>query len=137
MPRTCRLLIQIKPQKENDMKKTLSTYDAAHLLLADDSANWSYAGAFALAEHLEELEADSGREMEFDAVNIRHDFSEYSSLQDWAIEHFGGVPEALEGLGLESESEIELEELEDGIRAHIKESGTLIEFDGGIIVSSF
>jgi hypothetical protein len=135
MPRTCRLLIQIKPQKENDMKKTLSTYDAAHLLLADDSANWSYAGAFALAEHLEELEADSGREMEFDAVNIRHDFSEYSSLQDWAIEHFGGVPEALEGLGVEDETE--LDELEDAIRAHIKDSGTLIEFDGGIIVSSF
>jgi hypothetical protein len=117
------------------MKKTLSTYDAAHLLLADDSANWSYAGAFALAEYLEELEADCGQEMELDTVAIRCDFAEYSSLQDWAIEYFGGVPEALEGLGVEDETE--LDELEDGIRAHIHGEGILVEFDGGIIVSSF
>jgi hypothetical protein len=117
------------------MKKTLSTYEVADSLCNDEFANWSHAGAFALAEYLEELEADCGQEMEFDAVNIRCDFAEYSSLQDWAIEYFGGVPEALEGLGVEDETE--LDELEDAIRAHIKDSGTLIEFDGGIIVSSF
>jgi hypothetical protein len=73
--------------------------------------------------------------MELDTVAIRCDFAEYSSLQDWAIEYFGGVPEALEGLGVEDETE--LDELEDGIRSYVQDNGVLIEFDGGIIVSSF
>jgi len=117
------------------MKKTLSTYEIADLLTDDENANWSRAGAFALAEYLEDIEAVTGQEMEFDAVAIRCDFAEYSSLQDWAVEYFGGVPEALEGLGVEDD--MDLDELEDEIRAHIQDSGTLIEFDGGIIVSSF
>jgi len=126
---------QTKPQKENDMKKTLSTYEIADLLTDDENANWSRAGAFALAEYLEDIEAVTGQEMEFDAVAIRCDFAEYSSLSAWAEEYFGGVPEALEGLGVEDD--IELDELEDEIRAHIHGEGILVEFDGGIIVSSF
>jgi hypothetical protein len=128
---------QTKPNqtKPNDMKKTLSTYEIADLLTDDENANWSRAGAFALAEYLEDIEAVSGQEMEFDAIAIRCDFAEYSSLQDWAVEYFGGVPEALEGLGIEDD--IELDELGDEIRAHIHGEGILIEFDGGIIVSSF
>jgi hypothetical protein len=35
------------------------------------------------------------------------------------------------------EDEIELDDLEGEIRAHIHDNGTLIEFDGGVIVSSF
>lgn len=38
------------------MKKTLSTYDIANALHQDKYAGWSYAGAKALAEYLEELE---------------------------------------------------------------------------------
>jgi len=117
------------------MYTQLNTHQIADLLHSDDYASWSRAGAFALAEHLEELEADSGREMEFDAVAIHYNFSEYSSLQDWAIDHFGGVPEALEGLGVEDD--MELDDLEDEIRVYIQDEGTLIEFDGGIIISSF
>jgi len=117
------------------MKKTLSTYEVADSLCNDEFANWSHAGAFALAEYLEELEADCGQEMELDTVAIRCDFAEHSSLQDWAIEYFGGVPEALEGLGVEDETE--LDELEDAIRSYVQDRGTLIEFDGGVIVSSF
>jgi hypothetical protein len=127
--------VEPPPQKENDMKKTLSTYEIADLLTDDENANWSRAGAFALAEYLEDIEAVTGQEMEFDVVAIRCDFAEYSSLQDWAIEHFGGVPEALEGLGVEDETE--LDELEDAIRSYVQDRGTLIEFDGGVIVSSF
>ncbi len=117
------------------MKKTLSTYEIADALKRDENAAWTWAGAQALAEYLEEYEESIGEEMELDVVAIRCDYSEYSSLQDWAVEHFGGVPEALEGLGLEDE--IELDDLEGEIRAHIHDNGTLIEFDGGVIVSSF
>jgi hypothetical protein len=66
------------------MKKTLTTYDIANELIQDSNANWSRAGAFALAEYLQELEEDTGEEMEMDVVAIRCDYSEYSSLEEWA-----------------------------------------------------
>ena len=125
------------------MKKTLTTYDIANELHGDENANWSRAGALALAEYLEELESDTGEEMELDIVAIRCDFSEYSSLQEWAKDYFGGEKEAKEELCDEympdaqelSESNEEIPD--DTIRDHITDNGILIEFDGGIIVSSF
>jgi hypothetical protein len=133
--RDCGALNHHHHRKQKEMKKTLSTHEIADLLCNDEFANWSRAGAFALAEYLEDIEADSGKEMEFDAVSIRCDFAEYEGLRQWAEEYFGGVPEALEGLGIEDD--MDLDDLEDEIRAHIQDSGTLIEFDGGVIVSSF
>jgi hypothetical protein len=65
------------------MKKTMTTYDIAHELIGDENANWSRAGAFALAEYLEELEESTGEEMEFDHVAIRCDWSEYADLETW------------------------------------------------------
>jgi hypothetical protein len=59
------------------MKINLSTSEAAHLLLKDDNASWSYDGAHALIEYLEENFPD----MEFDRVAIRCDFSEYESAR--------------------------------------------------------
>ena len=109
------------------MKKTLTTYDIAHELLQDENAAWTRAGAFALAEHLEEYEDSTGETLELDVVAIRCDFSEYVSLEDWAVDY-----------GLEEDSLDDAhEEREDNIRAFIQDHGQLIEFDGGIIVSSF
>lgn len=104
------------------MKKTLTTYDIAHELLQDENAAWTRAGAFALAEHLEQYEEEIGEELELDVVAIRCDFSEHSSLEDWA-----------NGYGLDAAHE----EREDNIRSFIQDNGQLIEFEGGIIVSSF
>ena len=50
------------------MKKTLTTYDIADALCQDENANWSRAGAFALAEWLEEMEESTGEETELDVV---------------------------------------------------------------------
>ena len=124
------------------MKKTLNTYDIANELLADSNAAWSRAGAFALAEHLEECEESTGEEIELDVVAIRCDFSEYTSLQDWASEYFSNESEAVDSLGLELDMDGETvtngeEEIEEAIREYIQDHGSLIEFDGGIIVSSF
>ena len=58
------------------MKRTLSTYDVAHELLADEYASWTYRGAFTLAEVLEEYEEASGEELELDVVAIRCDYNE-------------------------------------------------------------
>jgi hypothetical protein len=69
------------------MKKTMTQYDIAEELMNDINANWSRNGAFALAEYFEQLEDDLGESIEFDAVAIRCDFSQYESLQDWASEY--------------------------------------------------
>ncbi|NBW19426.1 MAG: hypothetical protein EBR82_66775 [Caulobacteraceae bacterium] len=110
------------------MKQTLTTHQIADALHSDKNASWTWSGALALAKHLEEIEESTGEEMELDVVAIRCDFSEHETLQDWANDHFGGEAYALERL-----PDLEDETISDYIHDH----GTLIEFDGGVIVSSF
>ena len=116
------------------MKITLNTYQIADELKRDTCARWSYNGSLALAEYLEQYEADNGEEMEMDTCAIRCEFSEYTSLLDWAHEHFSN---ALEELGFDETAENDDDEVDSKIREYIEDYGTLIEFDGGIIVSSF
>ena len=124
------------------MKETLSTYEVADRLCADKNAAWTYNGAKALAEYLEELEADMGEEMELDVVAIRCDFSEYGSLQEWAEDHLGDIKDIADDLDLTvdmsgEEFEEHEDDVEEAMREHIQYRGTLIEFDTGIIVSCF
>ena len=42
------------------MKNTLNTYEITNALLQDENAAWSYDGARALAEYLEEYEEACG-----------------------------------------------------------------------------
>ena len=116
------------------MKTTLTTTEAAHRLIDDENANWSRAGAFALCEYLEELEADIGEEIEFCPVGLRCDYSQCDSLEDWALEQWGSDKAAVEALDCEDQDQ---DVIEYQIREYIRDRGTLIEFDGGIIVSSF
>jgi hypothetical protein len=118
------------------MKQTLTTSEAADILFADKNAGWSYAGARALVEHLEVLEEDTGEEMELDFVAIRCDYSEHESLQRWAEDYFGTpLAEWADKIGVETTADDDA--LDDAIREYIQDRGTLIEFDGGIIVLSF
>ena len=116
------------------MKIELTTYDIADRLLADEYGGWSRAGAFALAEWLEEYEQDCGESQELDVVAIRCDFSEYESLIDWASDYFMHWRGDLD---IDPDLEEGDAEIDDAIRDHIQDNGWLIEFDGGIIVSSF
>ena len=117
------------------MKQTLSTSEIANALKQDENANWSWAGARAMAEYLEEYEEKTGEEVELDVVAIRCDFSEYSSLEAWADDYFSAEEQRNDAIGADEETDED--EMEDMIRDHIQENGQLIEFDGGIIVSSF
>jgi hypothetical protein len=117
------------------MKMTMTTSQIADGLLDDQYANWSYKGAHAMAEHLEQLEADLGQDMEFDPVAIRCDFGEYEGLVEWAEQYFGSPEKAKDALSLDEDDE--LDDAEDEIRDFIAEHGALIEFNGGIIVSNF
>jgi hypothetical protein len=124
------------------MKTTLNTSDIASALESDENANWSWNGAKALAEYLEEYEESTGRELELDVCAIRCDFSEHSSLEDWAVDYFSDSKQASSAMGLELDMDGETwtgdeEEIQDAIRSYIQDHGTLIEFDGGVIVSSF
>lgn len=122
------------------MKKEINTYEAADLLLNDENANWSHAGSLAMVRFLEDLELGLGEEIELDVVAIRCDYSEFASLQLWLCEYYGaGLHDALKqaGIDLEEDEMDDDDVIDDWIRSHIQDYGTLIEFDGGIIVSSF
>ena len=120
------------------MKNTLNTYEIVNALLKDENADWSYTGARALAEYLEDYEEDCGVELELDVVCLRCNFSEYNSLEDWLTEYYGKtLEESFKSAGVDLEGDEDEEERADLIRSHILDQGQLIEFDGGIIVSSF
>ena len=117
------------------MKLTLSTSHAADLLKQDENASWSYSGARALVEHLEQLEDETGTEIDFCPVAIRCEYSQWDSLQSWAEDYFGSEREAC--AEIVGEDCISLYAAEEDIRDYIRDRGELIEFDGGVIVSSF
>ena len=122
------------------MKMTLTTYDIANALREDENARWSRAGSFALAEYLEQLEECiwPPEELELDVVAIRCEYSEFSSLHDWIIEYYGkSLNDAIKDAGIDLEGDETEEEREKLIRDYIRDHGQLIEFTGGIIVSSF
>ena len=127
-----------KHKHKQIMKKTLTTYEAAEVLMNDINAAWTRAGAFALAEYFEQLEDDLGESIEFDHVAIRCEFSEYASLQDWIADYYSEpLAYAIKSAGIDLDGEESEEEIDDLIRSHIKDHGKLIEFNGGIIVSQF
>lgn len=113
------------------MKATLSTSQAADLLKADTNARWSRAGAYALVEHLEQLEEDCGTEIEFDTVAIRCDYSEYDSALEAAKDQ-GYEPNS--NLG---EDEQDDDDKEADALSWLKDQTQVIEFQGGVIIASF
>jgi len=108
------------------MKKTLSTSEAADLLVADKDAGWSYAGARALVKYLENLEDDTGEEIEFDRVAIRCDFSEYESARE-AAEEYGWKPD----------EDADSEDAEEAALKWLTDRTTVITFNGGVIIQQF
>lgn len=108
------------------MKRTIGTSEAAHELLNDENASWTYAGAYALAEWLEECEEDMGEEIEFDRVAIRCEFSEYGSALEAALEY--------DWTDRESDDD---DTREASALKWLQDQTSVIEFDGGIIIQQF
>ena len=131
---------QLKSNQYYTMKITVNKNQVANALKNDQYAAWSYAGAMALAEYYEELEECiwPPEELELDVVAIRCEYSEFSSLHDWIIEYYGkSLNDAIKDAGIDLDGEETEEEREELIRDYICDHGQLIEFTGGIIVSSF
>jgi len=108
------------------MIKTLTTSEAADRLMADENASWSYHGARAMVEYLEEIEESTGELIELDIVAIRCDYSEYTS----AVEAAGDC-------GWKPDTDQEDEDLEELALDWLKDRTTVIEFWGGVIVQAF
>jgi len=108
------------------MKQTLTTNQVADMLMQDDNAAWSYAGARALAEHLEQLEEDTGTDMDFDRVAIRCEFSEHTS-----------ATEAAGNYDWEPEEDAGEDEAEKSALQYLQERTAVIEFTGGVIIQDY
>jgi len=113
------------------MKATLTTSQAANLLKADTNASWSHNGAHALIEYLEQLEEDTGTEIEFDAVAIRCDYSEYESALT-AADDQGYEPNPNLGDGEQDDDDKEASAL-----TWLQDQTQVIQFDGGVIIQNF
>jgi hypothetical protein len=108
------------------MKQTMTTSQIADALRADDNADWSYAGARALAEYLEQYEEDTGEDMEFDRVAIRCEFSEYAN-----------ATEAAGNYDFEPDEDADEDEAEAAALKFLNDRTMVIEFSGGIIIQDY
>ena len=107
------------------MIRTLTTTEAADLLLRDENAAWSYNGARALVEYLEDYEGNS-TPIEFDRVAIRCEFSEYSS-----------ATEAAANYDFEPEPGDDEETTEAAALKYLEDNTQVIQFDGGVIIQAW
>ena len=112
------------------MYQTLSTSEAVDILRADQYAGWSVAGARALVEYLEELEAETGERIEIDPVAVRCDYSEYSSAREAAEDH-----------GWDGTTDDDEDAAEEAALEWLRDRTVALVFDGrdasGVIVQSF
>ncbi len=116
------------------MKTTLTTEQATQLLLADPYRKWTYNGARAIVEYLEEGERDCGDEWEFDVTQIRCDWLDYPR----AVEAVQDIYKNWEWLNdNELEGEAEAAEKERCAMDFLQGKDPVIAFNGGVIVSLF
>jgi hypothetical protein len=101
---------------------TLSTYDIADRLLQYSSNCWTRSGALAMAKWLESYEEDTGETLEFDAIAIRCDWTEY--------------PSAVEAHNDRTRGHDLTEDDEETALERMREIGEVIVFNGGVIVSN-
>ena len=101
------------------MKITLNEYEFIAAVRAVRPQNFSIEGLRALFAHLEEVEQDSGEEMELNVIGLCCNWDEYPDAECAAADY-----------GREFDSEEEAFEF-------FSENSTVIDFDGGIIIENF
>ena len=113
------------------MRATLTAGNAASRLHEDENAGWSYAGARALVEYLEEMEEEIGEEIEFDAVALRCEYTEYGSAEEAVEACNSGDYE-----DLKAQSDGDADELKELCMEYLRDHTSVIlipESDGVII----
>ena len=113
------------------MKRSVSSSEAIRALLNDDNASWSFEGARALVDYLNECEESCG-EIDFCVVDLRCTYSEHKSAVECMEDCFSNwhsvvcIPEdATEG------------DLERIAEKYLTDNRSVfIRFNGGIIVTN-
>lgn len=111
------------------MKMTLSANHAASILAGNPDNGFSYPGALALCEYLEEMEYDTGEEIEFDAVGIRCEWSEFETALEAAMEY-----------GFKPDQDHDEDEREESALEWLRDKTQVVEIDsgyGGVVVCGF
>ena len=108
------------------MYRILSTDEAIKLLKEDDNADWSWDGAKALIEYLEDLEDSLDKPIEFNRVAFRCEYSAYPNILE-AAQDYGFIPD-------DNEDE---DEIEAAALAYLEDQTTVIKFSTGVIVQQF
>jgi hypothetical protein len=102
------------------MKITLTTAQAAQQLSEDKYGAWSFYGAYALINHMEELEAELGEELELDVIALRCEYSEYKNAMEAAKLYTDSVDNEADAL------------------IYLQENTEVIEVsEGGLIIRDF
>ena len=102
------------------MISTITTNEAVDMLLGDIYAKWTLSAAKALVEHIEANEDSMGEDYLFHPCDVRNEWSKYASLADFAQCYSGSLGGVTD---------------KDSVRDWIRERASLIEYDGGIIVT--
>jgi hypothetical protein len=110
-------------------KTITNDYEFAEWVKRSDSYsnNFSFEGAKALQDYLEQLSDDIGENIEFDPIAWCCEFSEYEDYAD-AWQQLGNGTYIIEGEELA---------IDDNVKLWLENNTTVIEFDGGIIVRDF
>lgn len=108
------------------MYLNLTTYGALKLLKDDEHSHWSWSGAKALVEYLEDLEDSMSKPIEFDRVALRCDYSEYKNVLE-AAEHYDFIPTDDE----------DVDKIEADALKYLEDRTTVIQFEGGVIIQQF
>lgn len=82
--------------------------------------NFSYAGKRALFDYLEELEEDTGQEIEFDPVALCCEYNEYKNLGEYLSNYSTDVDKS------EFEENDDLEGYEEAVMEEIRNKTTVI-----------
>ena len=106
---------------------TVNTSELFHDLKAIGRENFSYEGAKALMEYLEQLSDDLETPIDYDPIAFCCWYSEYGSYDEAASEYFHYEPDPEGG---DDENEGIAEEF-------LNERTQVIEFNGGIIIADF
>lgn len=111
------------------MKQTLSHSEATHMIHGVYDNQFSYGAADALAEYYEDLEDETGEEIEIDPVAIACDWSEYAYKKD-LLDVYGYL------LNDDWEDEDDDQKAE-AVLEYLRDNTYVIEFLGGYLVQAF
>ena len=100
----------------------------------DRKDNFSYEGKRALFDYFEQLEEDTGEQIELDVIAICSEYTEYSTADEAARNYF-----YYEGMIFDEEGGeiLTVEEVEEKALEYLKNNTQVIEFEGGVIIQNF